>query len=59
VYGQETVLSVEVNLGAYKLARQNDINVDTYHALVMDIIDEVTEKRLEALEALEGQKASC
>jgi hypothetical protein len=49
VYGQEVVLPVEVNLGAYRLAKQNDLSVDTYHALIMDNIDEVTDKRLEAL----------
>jgi hypothetical protein len=56
VYGQEVVLPVEVNLGAYRLARQNDLDVDTYHALMMDNIDEVTDKRLEALEAIEKDK---
>jgi hypothetical protein len=29
VYGQEAVLPVEVNLGAYRLAKQKDPNVDT------------------------------
>jgi hypothetical protein len=52
VYGQEAVFPVEVNLGAYRLAKQNDLNVDTYHDLMMDNIDEVTDKRLEALEAI-------
>jgi hypothetical protein len=45
-----------VNLGAYRLARKNDLNVYTYHALMMDNIDEVTDKRLEALEAIEKNK---
>jgi hypothetical protein len=57
VYGQEVVLPVEVNPGAYRLAKQNDINVDTYHALMMDNIDEVTDKRLKALEAIEKDKS--
>jgi hypothetical protein len=56
VYGQDVVLPVEVNLGAYRLARQNDLDVDTYYALTMDNIDEVTDKRLEALEAIEKDK---
>jgi hypothetical protein len=56
VYGQEIVLPIEVNLGAYRLAKQNDLNVDTYHALMMDNIDEVTDKRLEALEVIEKDK---
>jgi hypothetical protein len=53
VYGQEAVLPVEVNLGAYRLSKQNDLNVNTYHALMIDNIDEVTDKRLEALEAID------
>jgi hypothetical protein len=56
VYGQEAVLRVEVNLGAYRLAKQNDLDVDTCYALMMDNIDEVTDKRLEALEAIEKDK---
>jgi hypothetical protein len=56
VYGQEVVLPVEANLGAYKLAKQNDLSIDTYYALMMDNIDEVTDKRLEALEAIEKDK---
>jgi hypothetical protein len=56
VYGQDVVLPVEVNLGAHRLARQNDLDVDTYYALMMDNIDEVTDKRLEALEAIEKDK---
>jgi uncharacterized protein YcbX len=45
-----------VKLGAYRLAKKNDLNVDTYYALIMDNIDEVTDKRLEALEAIEKDK---
>jgi hypothetical protein len=56
VYGQEAILPIEVNLGAYRLAKQNDLNVDTYHALMMNNIDEVTDKRLEVLEAIEKDK---
>jgi hypothetical protein len=44
VYGQEVVLPIEMNLGAYRLAKQNDLNFDTYYALMMDNIDEVTDK---------------
>jgi hypothetical protein len=56
VYGQEVVLPVEVNLGAYRFSKQNDLNLDMYHALMMDNIDEVTDKHLEALEAIEKDK---
>ena len=49
VYGQEAVLPVEVNLDAYRLAKQNDLSAVDYHDLMMDNIDEVTDKRLKAL----------
>ena len=56
VYGQEAVLPVEVNLGAYRLAKQNDLNAVDYYDLMMDNIDEVTDKRLEALKEIEKDK---
>jgi transposase InsO family protein len=40
VYGQEAVLPVEVNLAAFRLAKQNDLDVNSYYALMMDNIDE-------------------
>ena len=33
VYGQEAVLPVEVNLGAYRLAKKNNLDVETYHVV--------------------------
>jgi hypothetical protein len=45
-----------VNLAAYRLAKQNDLDVDTYCALMMDNIDEVTDKRFEALINIEKDK---
>jgi hypothetical protein len=57
VYGQEAVLPVEVNLGAYKLVKKNNLDVETYYALMMDNIDEVTDKRMEALEEIEKDKS--
>jgi hypothetical protein len=56
VYGQEAVLPVEVNLGAYRLAKENNLSVELYYALMMDNIDEVTDKRIEALEEIEKDK---
>jgi hypothetical protein len=56
VYGQEVVFLVYVNLGAYRLVKQNDLDVNTYYVLMMDNIDEVTNKRLEVLEAIEKDK---
>jgi hypothetical protein len=46
VYGQDVVLPVEVNLGAYRLAKHNNLDVETYYALMMDNIDDVTDKRM-------------
>jgi hypothetical protein len=56
VYVQEAVLPVVVNLGAYRLAKQNNLNVESYYALMMDNIDEVIDKRMEALEEIEKDK---
>ena len=56
VYGQEVVLPVEVNLDALRLAKQNDLSAVDFHNLMMDNIDEVADKRLEALRAIERDK---
>jgi hypothetical protein len=57
VYGQAAVLPVEVNLDAYRLAKQNDLSAVVYHDLMMDNIDEVTDVRLKALKEIEKGKA--
>jgi len=56
VYGQEAILPVEVNLDAYRLAKQNDLSAVDYHDLMMDNIDEVTDNRLKALKEIEKDK---
>jgi len=56
VYGQEAVLPVEVNLDAYRLAKQNDLTTVDYYDLMMDNIDEVNDKRLQALKEIEKDK---
>jgi ribosomal protein L21E len=56
VYGQEAVLPVEVNLGAYRLPKQNNLDVESYYALMMDNIDQVTDKCMDALEEIEKDK---
>ena len=56
VYGQEVVLPVEVNMNAYRLAKQNDLTVVDYYDLMMDNIDEVSDKRLQALKEIEKDK---
>ena len=53
VYGQEVVLPVEVNLDAYRLAKQNDLSAVDYYNLMMDNIDEVSDKRMQALKEIE------
>ena len=56
VYGQEAVLHVDVNMDAYRLAKQNDISAVDYRDLMMDNIDEVSDKRLQALREIEKDK---
>jgi hypothetical protein len=56
VYGQEAVLPVELNLASYRLAKQNELSTVDYHDLMMDNIDEVTNKRLQALMEIEKDK---
>ena len=55
VYGQEAVLHVEVNLDAYRLAKQNDLSAVDYHNLMMDNIDKVSDKRLKAFKEIEDK----
>jgi transposase InsO family protein len=56
VYGQEVILPVEVNLAAYRLAKQNELSTADYHDLMMDNIDEVIDKKLQALKEIEKDK---
>ena len=49
-------MPVEVNLDAYRLAKQNDLSAVDYHDLMMDNIDEVSDKRLQALKEIEKDK---
>jgi hypothetical protein len=57
VYGQEAILPIEVNLGTYRLAKQNDLDTVVYHNLMMDNINEITDKRMRALKKIEKDKA--
>jgi hypothetical protein len=56
VYGQEAMLPVEISLNAVRFARQNDITITDYYNSMMDNIDEVTDKRVIALGAIEKDK---
>jgi DNA-directed RNA polymerase subunit K/omega len=47
---------VEVNLVAYRLAKQNKLSTTNYHNLLMDNIDEVTDQTLQALQEIEKDK---
>jgi hypothetical protein len=56
VYGQEAVLPVEISLNDVRFARQNDLTVIDYYNSMMDNIDEVTDKRVIDLKAIEKDK---
>jgi hypothetical protein len=56
VYGQKAILPVEISLNVVRFARQNDLTITDYYNLMMDNIDEVTDKRVIALGAIEKDK---
>jgi hypothetical protein len=56
VYGQEIILLIEVKMLAYRLSMQNKLSVVDYDNLIMDNIDEVTDKRLQDLKEIEKDK---
>jgi hypothetical protein len=47
---------VEVNLVAYRLAKQTELSIVDYHNLMINNIDEVTDNRLQALKEIEKDK---
>jgi hypothetical protein len=47
------ILPIEVNLNAIRISRQNDLDVGEYHDLMMDNVDELTDKRLMVLNKIE------
>ena len=56
VYGQEAILPVEMNLDAYRLAKQNDLSAVDYYDLMKDNIDEVSDRWMQALKEIEKDK---
>jgi hypothetical protein len=47
-------------MAAYRLAKENELTIVDYYNLMMDNIDEVTDKRLQALREIERDKnPSC
>jgi hypothetical protein len=56
VYGQEAILSVEVNLDALRIAQQNELSAVDYHNLMFDRLDEVSDERIKTLAEIEKDK---
>jgi hypothetical protein len=56
VYGHEVVLLMEISLNAIRFARQNDLSIGDYFDMIMDNIDEVTDKRLASIRDIEKDK---
>jgi hypothetical protein len=47
---------MEISLNAIRFARQNDLSISNYHDLMMDNIDEVTNKRTMDLKEIKKYK---
>jgi hypothetical protein len=56
VYGQETILPMEVNLYALRTARHNELLAVDYHNLMLSRLDEVSDERVKALGEIERDK---
>jgi hypothetical protein len=56
VYGQEAILSVQVNLDALRIAQQNELSVVDYRNLMLNRLDEVSDERVKALGKIERDK---
>ena len=56
MFGEEVVLPVEVNLDAYRLAKQNDLSAVDYYNSMMDNIDEGIDERMKDLKEIEKDK---
>jgi hypothetical protein len=56
VYGQETMLPVEISLNVVRFDKQNDLTVGDYYNSMMDNIDEVTDKRVATLGEIEKDR---
>jgi hypothetical protein len=56
VYGQETVLPVEIGLQSLRVTRYGSLSAEEYHELMMDRIDDVPESQFRALEEIDKEK---
>jgi hypothetical protein len=57
VYGQEVVLPIKVNLDTCRLAKQKKLSIVMYYDLLINDIDDMTNKRLENLNDIKKDKA--
>ena len=56
VYGQESVLPIEVNLGSTRTRYQNKTTAKDYQGGMMDNLDEVTKLRLRVMQEIKKNK---
>ena len=56
MYGQESVLSIEVNLGSTRTRYQNELTAEDYQGGMMDNLDKVTELRLRTMREIQKNK---
>jgi hypothetical protein len=56
VYGQEVVLTIEINLQACRVILQDALTAEEYSSMMLDNIDELFESRLDALWEIEKDK---
>jgi hypothetical protein len=56
VYGQEAILSVDVNLDDLRIAQQNELSAINYHNLMLARLDEASDERIKALGEIERDK---
>jgi hypothetical protein len=56
IYGQETVLPVEIGLQSLRVTGQGSLSAKEHHELMMDKIDDIPESRFKVLEDIEKEK---
>jgi hypothetical protein len=56
VFGQEAVLTIEINLQGYRTEAQDTLSAGEYKELMMDRLDEATNTRFIALRETEKEK---
>jgi hypothetical protein len=56
VYGQESVLPVEIGLQSLRVTIHGSLSAEEYHELMMDRIDDVPESQFRGLEEIDKEK---